>query len=978
MQSLIACFIGLMLSLAAEAEPVVEGQVRLAAGESVAGAQVRLFDLENLRRGAVAQATTDAAGTFVLWLGMRPAGFGLGQNYPNPFNPSTIIPYELAAVAQVRLEVFNSVGQRVATLVNGEQPAGAHRAQWNGTDAAGRAVAAGVYLYRLTADGTSQTGRMVLVDGQAGFDKTSTSSVEPLSPQRAPTASWAEPVEAHPTDAAYGLVVSGAGLATYVDADFHVAATMGPVVEMHRAGRGKATQTRTWILGDVDNTGRVTLADALLVIAYSLDPSIAIPNNGAIWLGDVNGDGRVDGADAQLIEQYSRNPSSHLGIGKRLMLRPVPARIVGRLGDVDNNQRVTLADALLVTAYSLDPSIEVPDGGAIWLGDVNGDSRIDGTDAQLIEQYSRNANAAELPDGMGELVTIGPIIGPIQPPVEPVEPPPAGLLTIPPVTLTVGSSYVHLLRELSFAATGAYYISVSSSDPAVVVVGAGLTHRVSRDRLASEQWTGLEIRGERIGTAEVRLEGALGAQTIPVRVVERPDRIDSVTPKQPKTENITLVFYTVEGVLDPIEERIPWYFSQTRSELAVLDLVLDWLGFADEEIEKRPAEIEWVEYAHSDRTYSISKQPLDIYRVTSGLHQEAFVVLQDAQQNVLQDVLLSLIPGVLAWPATAISIIGDIQMYLSILDTMLAGKLKSTKVELRGLFAQDGAIIPGNSYIPFLMMQNDEADATDIDLRLNVMQELDIESADKKIRSSETIDFGPLTVQAETGYQILSSESLVFTQQAGKALRWVDVQLETGFYNQRQEYRVRAAGPSLTVEEVWAAPSIAEPDTGPPNFSFQLRPDDQFTLAASVLNRSETQASSASASLLYYCSTDPTITAHYSERLGLLKLRFNQLLNLDLVGLFKGLVLDADLPDELLQVVEVEPLDALGETLKTIQLPAPRAFHTAESAEVRYRKDGTCWVSDLSQPVYYGACISDEVEDVFSCAPGVPVHVSSF
>ena len=237
MQILIACFVGLMLSVGTGAEPVVEGQVRLAAGESVAGAHVLLFDLENLRRGAVAQATTDAAGGFVLSLGMRPAGFGLGQNYPNPFNPATIIPYELAAAAQVRLEVFNSVGQRVATLVNGEQLAGAHRAQWNGTDAAGRAVAAGVYLYRLTVAGASQTGRMVLVDGQAGFDKTSASSAEPLSPHKTPTASWAEPVEAHPTDAAYGLVVSGAGLETYVDAEFRIEAAMGPVVvDVNRAG----------------------------------------------------------------------------------------------------------------------------------------------------------------------------------------------------------------------------------------------------------------------------------------------------------------------------------------------------------------------------------------------------------------------------------------------------------------------------------------------------------------------------------------------------------------------------------------------------------------------------------------------------------------------------------------------------------------------------------------------------------------------
>ena len=77
-------------------------------GSAVAGAQVLLFDVSDLRRGALGQATTDADGQFALslagfgqaqpavgWGRGLPQGFALGQNYPNPFNPSTVIPYQL-------------------------------------------------------------------------------------------------------------------------------------------------------------------------------------------------------------------------------------------------------------------------------------------------------------------------------------------------------------------------------------------------------------------------------------------------------------------------------------------------------------------------------------------------------------------------------------------------------------------------------------------------------------------------------------------------------------------------------------------------------------------------------------------------------------------------------------------------------------------------------------------------------------------
>ena len=333
--------LGLVLGVGAEASSGVQvlGQVRLDSGLPVDGARVVLFDLGDLRRGVVAQATTDADGLFALPLAASgrgaalPEGFVLGANYPNPFNPATIIPYQLAAGAQVRLEVFNALGQRMAVLVDGEQAAGAYQAQWDATDAAGRAAAAGVYLYRLTVASTSSahstglrqaqssrsgeggmaTGRMVLVDGQAGFDRTSASSVGPLSPRGDGSLLRAELVEARPveaSDSAYGLVVSGPGLVTYVDADFRVEAGMESVViEVAAQPDGRMKVVQSGILGDVDNNGQVDMNDGFLVMMYFADPAVSMPNSGDIVLGDVNCDRRTNWLDAWLIVTYVIDPS---------------------------------------------------------------------------------------------------------------------------------------------------------------------------------------------------------------------------------------------------------------------------------------------------------------------------------------------------------------------------------------------------------------------------------------------------------------------------------------------------------------------------------------------------------------------------------------------------------------------------------------------------------------------------------------------
>ncbi|MBD3404223.1 T9SS type A sorting domain-containing protein [candidate division GN15 bacterium] len=92
-----------------------------------------------------------------------PGEFHLAQNYPNPFNPTTTIRYNLPSAAHATLEIYNSVGRLVRTLVGQRQPAGEHRVIWDGLDDSGSAVASGVYLYRLTTPDLSQSRKMLLL-----------------------------------------------------------------------------------------------------------------------------------------------------------------------------------------------------------------------------------------------------------------------------------------------------------------------------------------------------------------------------------------------------------------------------------------------------------------------------------------------------------------------------------------------------------------------------------------------------------------------------------------------------------------------------------------------------------------------------------------------------------------------------------------------------------------------------------------------
>jgi len=84
--------------------------------------------------------------------------FLLEQNYPNPFNPLTKIKYSLSKSANVKIEVYNLLGQKVAVLINGEKPAGYHEISFNASS-----LSSGMYIYKLKSGSFEQSRKMILI-----------------------------------------------------------------------------------------------------------------------------------------------------------------------------------------------------------------------------------------------------------------------------------------------------------------------------------------------------------------------------------------------------------------------------------------------------------------------------------------------------------------------------------------------------------------------------------------------------------------------------------------------------------------------------------------------------------------------------------------------------------------------------------------------------------------------------------------------
>ena len=92
-----------------------------------------------------------------------PLQYTLHQNYPNPFNPITTLRYDLPEDAMVNITIYDMMGRVVSNLVSSQQNAGYKSIQWNATNDYGKPVSAGVYLYKIQAEGFVQTKKMVLL-----------------------------------------------------------------------------------------------------------------------------------------------------------------------------------------------------------------------------------------------------------------------------------------------------------------------------------------------------------------------------------------------------------------------------------------------------------------------------------------------------------------------------------------------------------------------------------------------------------------------------------------------------------------------------------------------------------------------------------------------------------------------------------------------------------------------------------------------
>lgn len=133
-------------------------QVTFATGATLDGRALALNENVTLQQNTINLPESSIVTGIDDFEGQLPNDVRLSQNYPNPFNPTTSISYEINQASDVRLEVFNMLGQNIATLVNEQKPAGQYIVSF---DASG--FSSGFYIYRITANGSQHTRKMTLI-----------------------------------------------------------------------------------------------------------------------------------------------------------------------------------------------------------------------------------------------------------------------------------------------------------------------------------------------------------------------------------------------------------------------------------------------------------------------------------------------------------------------------------------------------------------------------------------------------------------------------------------------------------------------------------------------------------------------------------------------------------------------------------------------------------------------------------------------
>ena len=87
-----------------------------------------------------------------------PTNIVLKQNYPNPFNPTTNIEFFIPESGNLAIEIYNIIGQKVSTLINGNFAAGYHTVEFDGSN-----LASGIYIYSLRTEGHVISKKMQLI-----------------------------------------------------------------------------------------------------------------------------------------------------------------------------------------------------------------------------------------------------------------------------------------------------------------------------------------------------------------------------------------------------------------------------------------------------------------------------------------------------------------------------------------------------------------------------------------------------------------------------------------------------------------------------------------------------------------------------------------------------------------------------------------------------------------------------------------------